>query len=105
MVTGNRDKERAMGSVELVRTRRGQLPAPVFFEPLGCEANAVLQGKGAGTKNPESLTHIDWIIGGHALHTVGVDVEAAASDARDSIPDPAQETQSRAIHTRRGSSV
>ena len=68
MTKGNRDKGRAMGSVGLACACRGQLPAPVFFEPLGCQADAVLQGKGAGTKNPESLTHIDRIVGGHTLH-------------------------------------
>jgi len=65
-----------MGSVGLVRGSRGQLPAPVFFESLDCEANAVLQGKGAGTKNPKSLTNMDRIVGGHTLQASGVDVEA-----------------------------
>jgi hypothetical protein len=65
-----------MGSFGLVRACRGQLPAPVFFEQLGCEANAVLQGKGAGTKNPKRLTQMDRIVGCHTLYAGGVDVEA-----------------------------
>ena len=74
-----------MGSVGLVRACRGQLPASVFFESQDCEANAVLQGKGAGTKNLKSLTHMDRIVGGHTLHARGVDVEATCYFVRPHI--------------------